>query len=791
MWVSEFEQKVERVKGIIINLSLLGAMVLIISTLLTSLSRIIEIGWHFIILVHISNALIVSFIFILRKHLSSQVKVLAFCLLSMLEVLTGLYSFQFFEISALLFMQILLPMLIFGRKHRILYSVIYLLIFAIIVIFHVSGKLQSAINFNLYSNNIVSWLTISFGNIFVFGIIIYAINSFYRLFTETLEISNNNNAELTQSLNEIKSQKEQFAYFMDAFPYPITIKNKEQRYIYGNKAALAQVNMDSNEFRNKQSDMVYPFEYASQLDQSDKEIIATNQFFKRTMICEIAGETKYYDLIKFPTTNLKGDTLIGSISFDITENKKSEEKLYESEQIFRNLFLTSTDGITILEGVVFIDCNKAVIEELGYDSRDDIIGKTPGDFSPEFQTDGLLSKDKATQMIELSLQNGYHHFDWIHSKKNGENVYFDIMLTPFMYSNRRFIYCIWRNETEKYLTQLALRKSEEKYHLIFEESIDGFVFLNREMNIIECNQSFCDIVRSNTQTLVGLCIWDMAHERWKTSIPSLSESLKSNEFEKTGIFEVELIDSTNSIIPVEINIHKLKVSDNLIYWAVIRDVSERKQLEKKNFQIMVAAEEKERARYAKELHDGLGPILSTSMIYLHAIHNEKDEKKQNGYIVRTLELIEDSGAIIREISNNLSPEILTRYGIVQAIRSFIEKLKDVSEIEFIIRSNLECRLNETVEITLYRTIIELINNSIKYAEANKIQLLIEKTDNQLKIQFSDDGNGYDYKKSKDQCKGFGLINLEKRILKIDGMFNYYSEPGRGVCVDIKINSNCL
>lgn len=212
----------------------------------------------------------------------------------------------------------------------------------------------------------------------------------------------------------------------------------------------------------------------------------------------------------------------------------------------------------------------------------------------------------------------------------------------------------------------------------------------------------------------------------------------------------------------------------------------RRQLEEKVYQSMIIAEEKERERYAKELHDGLGPILTTCTIYLNTILEENDSILREEYINKTNSLIKEALQSIREISNNLSPDILRKYGLTHAIRSFIERLHLVTKVKFVIDSNIKERFQEIQEFTIYRTLVELINNSVKYAEASKIKIKLNQTKKNLNISFSDNGKGFEYDKVSELGKGFGLTNLETRIQKLGGEYHFKTAPGKGIKVKMQI-----
>ncbi len=299
---------------------------------------------------------------------------------------------------------------------------------------------------------------------------------------------------------------------------------------------------------------------------------------------------------------------------------------------------------------------------------------------------------------------------------------------------------------------------------------------------LDANRRFCDLTGYLYDELIGKNIIELLVP--KEYHEELGRRLKTT---KTGEYEIIGMNKKGEKIP-------LVLSSNDIFWnevparvTVVRDITEKKLMDKKIFSGIVEAEEKERARYAKELHDGLGPLLSTSMIYLHTLKQREKDENLIEFIDRADGLIKESVNCIREISNNLSPDILNKYGLVQAVRSFIEKLKLVSKIEFEINSNLKSRLQYITEFTLYRTIIELINNTIKYARADKISVVFTEDNRVLDITYSDDGQGFDYDNTLENNTGFGLINLENRIKKIGGKYIYQSEAGKGVKVFISAN----
>ncbi|MCU4163625.1 PAS domain-containing sensor histidine kinase [Carboxylicivirga caseinilyticus] len=328
----------------------------------------------------------------------------------------------------------------------------------------------------------------------------------------------------------------------------------------------------------------------------------------------------------------------------------------------------------------------------------------------------------------------------------------------------------------------ALQLSEKKYKDIFENSKDGFLFFDDRLSITACNQSFLKLVGYELDELLAknyTYLLDNKNYNWEGFIEGTS---------KNDIKEIALVHKNKTLIPVIASAYRSNVPDGG-FWVIIRDIRERKKLEREIFQTMIQSEEKERERYAKELHDGLGPLISTSLIYVNAIQEEGDMTKIKEYSERTYSILEDATNTIKEISNNLSSLILTEYGTVSAIRSFIEKLQQVSDIKFVLKSNLKGTFEELIQFTIYRILVELIHNSVKYSQAKCISILFDYEDGYLKVRFSDDGDGFDYAQALINKKGFGLLNLQNRIKQLGGSSSYYTAPGEGVKVELSIKTN--
>jgi len=150
---------------------------------------------------------------------------------------------------------------------------------------------------------------------------------------------------------------------------------------------------------------------------------------------------------------------VESLTNQIATLKEENRKLTEKSLRYEMLFEMSDDAILVLENNMFSDCNHAVVKMFGYKNKSQIISKHPSEFSPERQPDGQLSFEKAQKMIELSIIKGSHHFEWIHTKSNGDNFPVEVWLNTVKYKDKLLVNAICRDLTESKITEAKIQNS--------------------------------------------------------------------------------------------------------------------------------------------------------------------------------------------------------------------------------------------------------------------------------------------------------------------------------------------
>lgn len=215
----------------------------------------------------------------------------------------------------------------------------------------------------------------------------------------------------------------------------------------------------------------------------------------------------------------------------------------------------------------------------------------------------------------------------------------------------------------------------------------------------------------------------------------------------------------------------------------------RREAENRVLNAVIQTEEKERKRFAKDLHDGLGPLLSTVKMSISTLSLMDQDPSRKEIIENAAHVINESIKSIKEISNNLSPHILNNFGLASAIKDFSNKIgSKVVHINF--ESNaFNKRFDENVEVVLYRVVCELINNTMKHANARNADINLSYQHKNILLSYSDDGVGFNVKEvvgDNMQVTGMGYSNMLSRVNSIKGRMDVESSPESGTKVLIRV-----
>ncbi|VAW22022.1 hypothetical protein MNBD_BACTEROID04-482, partial [hydrothermal vent metagenome] len=241
-----------------------------------------------------------------------------------------------------------------------------------------------------------------------------------------------------------------------------------------------------------------------------------------------------------------------AVKEDITNRKLDDQKLIEatnkikeSEKKFRELYEKSGDAILIIKNGIFVDCNQATVEMLGYNTKEEFLNLHPSKLSPKQQPDGLDSTKKADKMMQMALNHGTHRFEWIHTRKTRDNFPVEVLLTAISNNiGNEIIHCVWRDISERKKAEESLnsafeliKKSEEELNTILKTANEGFWMVNTKGETIEVNPKMCDILGYSENEILEKPIFDFVD---KKNAKIFKKQLKLRDSGLASTYEIEL-----------------------------------------------------------------------------------------------------------------------------------------------------------------------------------------------------------------------------------------------------------
>jgi len=202
---------------------------------------------------------------------------------------------------------------------------------------------------------------------------------------------------------------------------------------------------------------------------------------------------------------------------------------------------------------------------------------------------------------------------------------------------------------------------------------------------------------------------------------------------------------------------------------------------------MLKGQEDERTRLAKDLHDGLGGMLSGVKFSLMNMKSNLIINHENVIVFeRSLDMLDTSIQELRRVAHNMMPEALVKFGLDEALKDYCDNINKAQILNVKYQSyGMENRFESTSEIIIYRIIQELLNNIFKHAVANEVLVQLIREENRISITVEDNGKGFDIK-ILEKSKNSGWANIQSRVNYLKGKLDIVSEENKGTSVNIEV-----
>jgi len=202
---------------------------------------------------------------------------------------------------------------------------------------------------------------------------------------------------------------------------------------------------------------------------------------------------------------------------------------------------------------------------------------------------------------------------------------------------------------------------------------------------------------------------------------------------------------------------------------------------------MLKGQEEERSRLAKDLHDGLGGMLSgVKLSFVNMKENLIMDSESVTSFEKSILQLDNTIAELRKVAHNLMPEALVKFGLKNAVLDFCNSMQLSSKTKIIFEQlGTERLLSSTADLYIYRIVQELINNAIKHANADQILVQLTKTNDKVLLTVEDDGKGFNTELIR-SAKGIGLKNIQQRVDYLKGKIDIASQAEEGTSVNIEL-----
>ena len=473
----------------------------------------------------------------------------------------------------------------------------------------------------------------------------------------------------------------------------------------------------------------------------------------------------------------------------VGERDRTLTQLRESEERFKNLATAAFEGICISENGRILDVNNQFLNMFGYGQRDDMIGRQIIELvSPE-------SRELVMEAIRAGRETIYVHQLL---RKDGSIFFAEAQAKMVRIGNRTLRMTALRDVTERKNAEQALRESEEKFSKAFQFNPNGICITETETGrYIAVNESFCRLFGYSNEEMIGrssleLGIWKNAADRER-----LIQPLRDGR--PVRDFQMQARDRRNETKIIMVSAELIELGGKQCLVSMLHDITSRVRAETESAEAqareaqaraeytfqLIASQEAERTRIARELHDSLGQNL---LLIKNRTQLELAKAKLPGDLREELQSVSNlaSQAIaeVRHIAHDLHPQQLDLLGLTRALQSLIENTAESSTMAIEGKFEpVDDILSREAAINVYRIVQESLNNIFKHSHAKKARITLERDVHEVLLKIKDDGCGF---KGSDGGKGLGLKNIAERVLMLGGKIKLDSEPDKGTRIEITI-----
>ncbi|MDQ2977543.1 MAG: PAS domain S-box protein [Acidobacteriota bacterium] len=562
----------------------------------------------------------------------------------------------------------------------------------------------------------------------------------------------------------------------------ILVINDEACYIDANPAACAQLGYIHEELIQLSILDLTPAPYHQEVRELWAQLLERDtQNGEYPVVCKDGKVIQ----VEFRTvSNILSGIHVAFIR-DITERKRAEEALRASEERYRELFESARDAIYVhdLKGV-YVSVNRAAEKLSGY-SREQIIGKHFTDFLAPEQVDQvrrklagkLVAQQEASYVVEVIARDGRR----VPVEVNSNLIYEDGAPVA--------VQGLVRDITERLSAEQAIRHAEQKYRDIFENAGEGIFQSTPEGQFLDANPALARMLGYDSPKELISSLTDISTQIY---VDAKRREVFRNLLIEEGMvrgFEEQVLRKDGSKIWISVNARAVRdAQGRLIYHeGTAQDITERKRGEAalRNYsRLLIEAQEAERQKIARELHDQIGQVLTAVRINLHNIQKSCETAETRSLIDEGMGMVDQALEQVRDLSFELRPSVLDDLGLIAALGWYADRYTQRTGIRTTLVTDLavdQIRLRKELETTCFRIVQEALTNVARHARAKNISINLVTLNHDIVLTIKDDGIGFDEPSTNGTASAsrLGLRGMKERALALGGRLEIKSSSARG------------
>jgi PAS domain S-box-containing protein len=485
-----------------------------------------------------------------------------------------------------------------------------------------------------------------------------------------------------------------------------------------------------------------------------------------------------------------------SVVRNITENKRAQEALQDSEERFRQL----ADNIREVFWMSSADKGQIIYVSPAYE---EIWGQSCNSLyaSPRNWIEAIHPDDRKDVLESALTKQITGEYDEVYRiiRPDGSVRWIQDRAFPIRDTSGKIyrIVGIADDITKRKEAWDALGESEARKRAIMQAALDGIVTIDHEGRMVELNSAAEKIFGQSQSKLIGenvLGVIPASFKPWfKNGLANCFAGAKGPI--QGSRIEMPALRTDGSHFFAEFTITQIRLLGRPMFTLYIRDITKHKHAEaelRSLPQRIIKAQEDERSRISRELHDGINQMIASVKMRLRKVDDSlPDLKPAAREILRRcdrllVKVLEEN----RQIAHNLRPTELDNLGLAAACSNFCNEVQLRTHLKFQYKFiPFNQRLSPAIELNLFRIVQEAVNNIEKYARAKSVKLQIQFVRNSLVLKIQDDGDGFDTKNLKEDGKmlhGLGLTNMRERALSLGGTCEITSVSKAGTTIIVRV-----